>query len=100
MKAATVVTHRRVAETALAMRELIAAARRAGVVLRFTEDETLKYKLVPGEGVELNSTEVDRSVPQAGPKTPTGFTTESSRPLPSRAMKSQAARSARVFDLT
>jgi NAD+ kinase len=59
MKAATVVTHRRVAETALAMRELIAAARRAGVVLRFTEDETMKHKLVPGEGVELNSTEVD-----------------------------------------
>jgi NAD+ kinase len=55
MKAATVVTHRRVADTAPALRELIAAARRAGVTLRFSEDETRKHGLRPGEGIELDS---------------------------------------------
>ena len=55
MKAASVFTHRRVAETAAAVRELIAAARRAGVVLRFTADETAKHGLRPGDGIELDS---------------------------------------------
>jgi NAD+ kinase len=55
VKTATVFTHRRVAETATAMRELIAAARRAGVTLRFDEDETRKHGLTPGEGIELNA---------------------------------------------
>jgi NAD+ kinase len=59
MKAATVLTHRRVAETATALRELIAAARRAGVVLRFNADETAKHSLRPGEGIELDSEAVD-----------------------------------------
>jgi NAD+ kinase len=55
VKAARVVTHRRVSETAPAMRELIAAARRAGVTLRFSEEETAKHSLRPGEGIELDS---------------------------------------------
>jgi NAD+ kinase len=59
MKAATVFTHRRVRETATALRELIAAARRAGVVLRFNADETEKHSLRPSEGIELDSTEID-----------------------------------------
>ncbi len=42
--------------------------------------------------------EVEKSEPSTGPKTPTGLTTESSRPEPSAAMKSQAARSESVFD--
>jgi NAD+ kinase len=55
MKAAAVFTHRRVEDTATALRELIAAARRAGVVLRFDESETRKHSLRPGEGIELDS---------------------------------------------
>jgi NAD+ kinase len=55
VKVATVVTHRRVADTAPALRELIAAARRAGYVLRFSEDETVKHDLKPGAGIELNT---------------------------------------------
>jgi NAD+ kinase len=59
MKAASVATHRRPAETKTALRELIAAARRAGVLLRFNDDETAKHQLRPGEGIELDSTAVD-----------------------------------------
>ena len=59
MKAASVATHRRPAETGTALRELIAAARRAGVLLRFNEDETAKHSLRPGEGIELESTAID-----------------------------------------
>ena len=55
MRAATVLTHRRVSDTAGALRELIAAARRAGVLLRFDADETRKHGLEPAEGIELNS---------------------------------------------
>jgi NAD+ kinase len=55
VKAAAVFTHRRVADTAPAMRELIAAARRSGVVLRFDENETRKHGITPGEGIELNT---------------------------------------------
>jgi NAD+ kinase len=57
MRSASVFTHRRVAETARAMRELIAAARRAGVTLRFSEDEARKHTLRPGEGVEIGPAE-------------------------------------------
>jgi NAD+ kinase len=57
MRSASVFTHRRVAETARAMRELIAAARRAGVALRFSEDEARKHTLRPGEGVEIGPAE-------------------------------------------
>jgi NAD+ kinase len=49
----TVITHRRVRETAAAVRELVAAARRAGVTLRFTADEVEKHGLRPGAGLEL-----------------------------------------------
>jgi NAD+ kinase len=59
MNAASVLTHRRVADTGTALRELIAAARRAGVVLRFNADETAKHQVRPGEGIELDSTQVD-----------------------------------------
>jgi NAD+ kinase len=59
MRAAAVFTHRRVGETATALRELIAAARRAGVLLRFDEDETRKHSLRPGDGIELNSGAVE-----------------------------------------
>jgi NAD+ kinase len=59
MKAAAVFTHRRVADTAVALRALIAAARRAGVLLRFNEDETAKHSLLPGEGIELDSEAID-----------------------------------------
>jgi NAD+ kinase len=55
MNAASVFTHRRVSDTAAALRELIAAARRAGVLLRFDEEETRKHQLRPGEGIELDS---------------------------------------------
>jgi NAD+ kinase len=59
VKAARVLTHRRVAETASAMRELVAAARRAGVVLRFDPDETAKHDLTPGDGIDLDSTQLE-----------------------------------------
>jgi NAD+ kinase len=59
VKAASVFTHRRVAETAPALRELIAAARSAGVVLRFDEHETRKHGLMPGEGLELDASRLD-----------------------------------------
>ena len=55
MRAASVLTHRRVSDTASAMQELIAAARRAGVVLRFDPDETAKHGLQPADGIELDS---------------------------------------------
>jgi NAD+ kinase len=54
-KVATVVTHRRVKETAGAVRELVAAARRAGVTLRFSADEAGKHSLVAGDGVEITA---------------------------------------------
>ncbi len=44
--------------------------------------------------------DVEKSGPSTGPNTPTGLTTESSKSPPSRAIKSHAARSARVFDFT
>src|ERR1700722_2267046 len=44
--------------------------------------------------------EVEKSAPSTGPKTAVGLITASSRLPPSRAMKSQAARSARVLDFT
>jgi NAD+ kinase len=53
MKTASVFTHRRVAETAPAMRELIASARRAGVLVVFSEDEAAKHGLRPGNGVDV-----------------------------------------------
>jgi len=59
MNAASVLTHRRISDTGTALRELIAAARRAGVTLRFSRDETAKHGLRGGEGIELDSERVD-----------------------------------------
>jgi NAD+ kinase len=50
-----VFTHRRPAETAPAVRELIAMARQAGTTLRFSPDETSKHGLEPEPGLELNA---------------------------------------------
>lgn len=52
---ATVLTHRRPLDTAAAIKEVIAAARRAGVTLRFDESEVRKHALQPGEGLELGA---------------------------------------------
>jgi NAD+ kinase len=59
MRSASVLTHRRIAETGTALRELIAVARRAGVTLRFTADESEKHSVRAGEGIELHSEQVD-----------------------------------------
>ena len=59
MRAASVLTHRRVQETAPALRELIAAARQAGVTLRFDEAETRKHGLRRGEAIELDSAHLE-----------------------------------------
>ena len=45
---ATVFTHRRPAETSPALRQLLEAAREAGVTLRFDREETRKHELSPG----------------------------------------------------
>jgi NAD+ kinase len=68
-RTATVVTHRRVTETAGAVRELVAAARRAGVTLRFSSDEASKHSLVSGDGIEiteLGSDDVDLCIVLGG----------------------------------
>jgi NAD+ kinase len=54
MRAVSVLTHRRVAETSDAVRSLMDAARRAGVTLRFTPDEASKHGISDGHGVELD----------------------------------------------
>jgi len=53
VRVATVITHRRVRETGPAVRALVASARKAGVTLRFSEDEADKHSLVAGEDVEI-----------------------------------------------
>jgi NAD+ kinase len=58
VKAASVFTHRRVSDTAYAMQELIAAARRAGVVLRLSDGEARKHGVEPAEGIEIGSDRV------------------------------------------
>jgi NAD+ kinase len=55
VKTASVLTHRRVRETTPALEELIGAARRAGVELRFDTDETRKHSLEPGECVAVDA---------------------------------------------
>jgi NAD+ kinase len=54
-RSATVLTHRRPAETAPAVAELLEAAARAGVVLRFDPEETSKHGLAPREGIVLDA---------------------------------------------
>ena len=56
---ATVLTHRRPDETAPALEKLLAAAREAGVTLRFDDEETAKHELQPGEGLVLDAPIVD-----------------------------------------
>jgi NAD+ kinase len=52
----TVLTHRRPSDTSGALRGLVEAAARAGVVLRLDEDETRKHpEIESGPGVELNA---------------------------------------------
>jgi NAD+ kinase len=60
-RVATVLTHRRADDTAAAVGALIAAARRAGVTLRFDPEETRKHRLEPREGLVLDA-ELSRDV--------------------------------------
>jgi NAD+ kinase len=48
-----VLTHRRAGITTEALRQLLAAGRRAGVTLLFSDEELAKHDLQPGEGLEL-----------------------------------------------
>ena len=52
-RSVAVITHRRVKETAGAVRGLIAAGRRAGVTLSFSEEEAAKHGLSAGDGIEI-----------------------------------------------
>jgi NAD+ kinase len=52
---ASVLTHSHPEQTAHALRELIDAATRRGVLLRFDEQETRKHRLTAGEHVELDA---------------------------------------------
>jgi NAD+ kinase len=54
-RTATVLSHARPAQTADALRALIKAAEREGVVLRFDPEETRKYGLTPREGFVLDA---------------------------------------------
>jgi NAD+ kinase len=51
----TVLTHTRPQQVAQALATLIAAARKAGVTLRFDEEETRKNEIGPGEGIEVDA---------------------------------------------
>jgi NAD+ kinase len=54
-RTATVLSHARPAQTVDALRALIAAAEREGVVLRFDPEETRKYGLTPRDGFVLDA---------------------------------------------
>jgi NAD+ kinase len=54
-RSATVLTHTRPQEVAGALAKLIAAAREAGVTLRFDEEETRKHGITPQEGIEVDA---------------------------------------------
>jgi NAD+ kinase len=54
-RTATVLTHRRPADTAAAVAKLIELAGEADVVLRFDPEETRKHDLSPAPGVELDA---------------------------------------------
>ena len=53
-RSVTVLTHTRPQQVADALAMLIASARRAGVTLRFDEEETRKNAIEPGEGIEVD----------------------------------------------
>jgi NAD+ kinase len=57
-KRITVLTHQRPGQTADAMRRLVADARRAGVELRFDEEEAAKHAVTPEEGVVVTDATV------------------------------------------
>jgi NAD+ kinase len=68
-RVASVLTHRRAGDTSPALGALIAAARRAGVQLRFDAEETRKHALLAGHGLELDaplSKDVDLCVVMGG----------------------------------
>ncbi|HEV7584600.1 MAG TPA: NAD(+)/NADH kinase [Solirubrobacteraceae bacterium] len=55
MREITVFTHRYATETAGTLEQLVAEAARAGVTLRFDEEETGKHGLSAAPGIELNA---------------------------------------------
>jgi NAD+ kinase len=55
VRTATVLTHRRPAETAPVIDTLLGLAREAGSVLRFDEEETRKHHLEPGPCVDVDA---------------------------------------------
>jgi NAD+ kinase len=55
VRTATVMTHRRPAETAAALAGLKEAASRVDATLRFDPEETRKHELVPAPGLELDA---------------------------------------------
>jgi NAD+ kinase len=58
VRTASVFTHRRPAETRPAVQALLEMARAAGARLRFNVAETRKLGLTPGDGLELDSTDL------------------------------------------
>jgi NAD+ kinase len=55
VRTATVFTHRRPAETAEALGQLVEIAERQGAVIRLSEEETAKHALPPSPAVELGA---------------------------------------------
>jgi NAD+ kinase len=55
IRTATVLSHRRPAETSPAIAELRRLARATGTVLRFSEEETRKHRLEPADELELDA---------------------------------------------
>jgi len=58
-RSVTVLTHTRPQQVAEALGTLIAAARDAGVTLRFDEEETRKNEIEAGEGIEVDASLTD-----------------------------------------
>jgi NAD+ kinase len=68
-RVASVLTHRRAGDTMAALGALVAAARRAGVTLRFDAEETRKHGLEAGDRVDVDaalSPDVDLCVVMGG----------------------------------
>src|SRR2546421_12901497 len=55
MREITVFTHRRPEDTTAILEQVVEEAARAGVTVRFDEEETSKHRLSPGPGVEVNA---------------------------------------------
>ena len=62
-RSVTVLTHTRPQQVAQALSTLIAAARSAGVTLRFDEEETSKNEIEPAEGIQARVPNTDDRVP-------------------------------------